>query len=85
MSSESEAEHEITAKRLRELAGISDSHSHPKAIVLVPIDSDVALMKNLVDKLKEIDNSVGKSWIDFDIGDIKYRATGITHDKPITP
>jgi hypothetical protein len=82
MSNKPEARHEITIERLKELAGINDGPNHPRAIVFIPADTDVALMKNLVDKLKEIDGSVGEIWTDFDVGEIKYRATGITHDKP---
>ena len=82
MSNESEANLKKTIERLKELAGINPiaNANHPKIIVLVPEDTDVVRMKNLVGKLKEIEDNVGEIWTDFDIGDIKKRATGITHD-----
>ncbi len=69
-------------KDIKRLAGIGDSTSPCKAVVLVPKETDVAAMKTLLDKLKEIDGSVGQNWTEIDINGVKYCATGIIHDKP---
>ena len=77
---------DLTIEDLKKLAGIGGESNTAKAIVFLPEKtstqhmSEVKQIRNLLDKLKEIDGSVGENWTEVYIGDVKYRATGIRLD-----
>jgi len=86
MNNKSEDITEMTIERLKELAGISTSP--PKAIVLLPEEffiqemTEVGKISVLLEKLKEIDGSIGENWTEVNIGDVQYRATAIIKNNP---
>ncbi len=67
-------------KDLQKLAGIDGEKSTHKAIVLLPENTGVEEMKNLLNKLKEIDGSVDENWTEVCISGVKFKATGIRLD-----
>lgn len=77
---------DVTIDDIEKLAGIGGEDCTTKAIVFLPEEtfnqhmSEVKQMRNLLDKLKEIDWSVDENWTEVYIGDVKYKATGIILD-----
>ena len=76
---------DLTIDDLKKLAGIGDAKIQPKAFLFVPQDNDVAEMENILGKLKVIEGSDEEDWSIFNIGGVKYRAMGVTKDKPTPP
>ncbi len=70
---------EVTIERLKELAGIKQQKN--KCLVLLPAACQIDELRNLLDKLKEIDGDKS-NWTKIIIDGTEYIATGVVVELP---